>query len=56
MVRTGLSSEQIREWGGDHVFAQAIAICNSGEVRDVCYDEESRIVSGRVLTPGGGDI
>ena len=56
MARTGLSSEQIREWGGDDVFAQALAICNSGEVRDVNYDEEAHIVSGRVLSPGGGDV
>ena len=56
MGRTGLKSEQIREWGGDAVFGQALAICNSGDVRDVAYDEEARIVSGRVLTPGGGDV
>ena len=56
MGLTGLSSEQIKDWGGDEVFGQAIAICNSGEVRDVNYDEEAHVVSGRVLSPGGGDV
>ena len=56
MVSSGISKEEIIGWGGAEVFNQALAICNSGDVRDVRYDDDTLTVSGRIEQPGGWEM
>ena len=51
MVKSGISKEELINWGGTEVFNQAIALCNSGDVKDVVYDDEKLTVSGKIIQP-----
>ena len=52
-VRSGITQEELVKWGGQDVFNQALALCNSGDVSDVTYDDETLCVSGRIEQPDG---
>ena len=47
-TRSGITKEEIVDWGGPEVFNQALALCNSGDVRDVAYDDETLVISGKI--------
>ena len=32
MIKSGITREELIQWGGEEVFNQALAICNSGDV------------------------
>jgi len=53
MVKSGITKEELIEWGGPEVFNQAFALCNTGDVRDVRYDDDTLVVSGKIEQPGG---
>ncbi len=53
MVKSGISREELESWGGKDVFNQGLALCNSGDVTDVRYDDETLTVSGKILQRGG---
>ena len=53
---SGLTRDEIISWGGTEVFNQAVALCNSGDVKDVSYDDDSLVVSGKIAQPGGWDM
>ena len=53
MVKSGITREELVKWGGAEVFNQALALCNSGDVSDVKYDDETLIVSGKIEQPSG---
>ena len=53
IATSGLSREELIAWGGEEVFNQAIAICNSGDVRDVVYDDDTLTVKGKIEQPNG---
>jgi hypothetical protein len=56
MVKSGISKEELINWGGTEVFNQAIALCNSGDVKDVVYDDEKLTVSGKIIQPSGYEM
>ena len=53
MVKSGITREELESWGGKDVFNQGLALCNSGDVTDVRYDDETLTVSGRIQQRGG---
>ena len=53
MVKSGISREELIGWGGPEVFNQALALCNSGDVTDVRYDDDTLTVSGKIEQPSG---
>ena len=52
-VKSGITREEVVGWGGPEVFNQALALCNSGDVTDVAYDDETLLVSGKIEQPSG---
>ena len=53
MVKSGITREELIQWGGEEVFNQALNLCNSGDVVDVKYDDETLTVSGKIEQPSG---
>ncbi len=53
MVKSGISRAELESWGGKDVFNQGLALCNSGDVTDVRYDDETLTVSGKIQQRGG---
>ena len=53
MVKSGITREELIGWGGDEVFNQALAICNSGDVSDVQYNDDTLEISGKIEQPSG---
>ena len=49
MVKSGLSKEELIAWGGQEVFNQALALCNSGDVHDVRYDDDRKLNRSLIL-------
>ena len=56
MVKSGITQDEIIGWGGKEVFGQALALCNSGDVRDVRYDDDTLVISGRIKQPDGWEM
>ena len=56
MVRSGITQDEIVGWGGRDVFGQAIALCTSGAVGDVRYDDDTLVISGRIRQPDGWEM
>ena len=54
--KSGLTKEELISWGGAEVFNQGLALCNSGDVKDVRYDDEKLLVSGKIETSSGWDM
>ena len=53
MVTSGITREELIGWGGAETFNQAVALCNSGDVTAVAYDDETLTVSGKIEQPSG---
>ena len=53
MVKSGITREELIEWGGQEVFNQALALCNSGDVHDVTYDDDTLEITGKIDQPSG---
>ena len=53
---SGITREEVISWGGVDVFNQALSICNSGDVKDVSYNDETLQVSGKISQPSGWDM
>jgi len=56
MVRSGITREELESWGGPEVFNQGLALCNSGDVHDVVYDDDKLSISGKISQRGGYDM
>ena len=56
MVRSGITRAELEGWGGKDVFGQGLALCNSGDVTDVHYDDETLTVSGKIQQRGGWEM
>ncbi len=52
MILSGITREEIIAWGGQEVFNQALSYCNSNDVFDVHYDDETLEVTGKIRQPG----
>ena len=53
MIKSGITREELIGWGGEEVFNQALAICNSGDVVDVEYNDDTLEISGKIMRPDG---
>ena len=53
MVKSGISFAEVRQWGGDDVFNQGMALCQSGDVLGVEYDDDTLTVTGKVTMSSG---
>ena len=53
MVKSGITREELIQWGGEDVFNQALNLCNSGDVSDVAYDDDTLEITGRIEQPSG---
>lgn len=56
MVKSGISKDELVNWGGPEVFNQAFALCNSGDVKDVSYDDDTLVISGKIEQPSGWEM
>ena len=56
MVKSGISKEELIAWGGPEVFNQAFALCNSGDVKDVAYDDDTLVISGKIEQASGWEM
>ena len=54
--KSGITKDELLEWGGVEVFNQAFALCNSGDVKDVKYDDDTLVVSGKIEQPSGWEM
>ena len=52
-VKSGVSKEELIAWGGSEVFNKALALCNSGDVKDVTYDDDTLVIAGKIEQPDG---
>ena len=53
MVKSGITREELIQWGGEEVFNQALSLCNSGDVSDVTYNDDTLEISGKIEQPSG---
>ena len=53
MVTSGITREELVQWGGEEVFNQALALCNSGDVHDVVYNDDTLEITGKIEQPSG---
>ena len=53
MIKSGITREELIQWGGEDVFNQALALCNSGDVSDVVYNDDTLELSGKIAQPNG---
>ena len=53
MVKSGITRQELIGWGGIEVFNQAVALCNSGDVTGVRYNDDTLTVSGKIEQPDG---
>ena len=53
MVKSGITREELIQWGGEDVFNQALALCNSGDVHDVTYNDDTLEITGKIEQPSG---
>ena len=53
MVKSGVTKEELIEWGGSEVFNKALSLCNSGDVKDVTYNDDTLVIAGKIELPSG---
>jgi len=56
MVKSGITKEELIEWGGAEVFNQALAIVNSGDVTEAVYDDDKLEIRGKIAQPSGWEM
>ncbi len=56
MIKSGITREEIENWGGTETFNQALALVNSGDVTSVKYDDETVTISGKIARPDGWEM
>ena len=56
MGKSGITQEELISWGGHEVFNQALAICNSGDIRRAEYDDYTVTVKGLIEQPDGWEM
>ncbi len=56
MIKSGITREEIENWGGAETFNQALALVNSGDVTSVAYDDETVTIRGKIARPDGWEM
>ena len=53
IATSGITRDELMAWGGVEVFNQAVLLCNTGDVHDVSYDDDTLTVTGKIDQPNG---
>ena len=56
MVKSGITQQELIQWGGPGVFNQALAIVNSGDVIEAEYDDDTLEIRGKIEQPNGWEM
>ena len=56
MVKSGITKDELVQWGGVEVFNQALALVNSGDVTKAEYDDDTLEIRGRIEQPDGWEM
>ena len=56
MVKSGITQNELIQWGGPEVFNQALGIVNSGDVTLAEYDDEKLEIRGKIEQPDGWEM
>jgi len=56
MVKSGITQQELIQWGGPGVFNQALAIVNSGDVVEAEYDDDKLEIRGKIEQPNGWEM
>jgi superfamily II DNA or RNA helicase len=56
VVKSGITREELVEWGGVEVFNQALALVNAGDVTGAEYDDEKLEIRGKIAQPSGWEM
>jgi superfamily II DNA or RNA helicase len=56
MVKSGITQQELIQWGGPGVFNQALAIVNSGDVIAAEYDDDRLEIRGKIEQPNGWEM
>ena len=56
MVKSGITKEELIDWGGAEVFNQALAIANSGAIRRAEYDDDTVTIRGLIEQDDGWEM
>ena len=56
MVKSGITREELVEWGGVEVFNQALALVNAGDVAGAEYDDDKLEIRGKIAQPSGWEM
>jgi len=54
--KSGITRDELIEWGGESVFNQALAIVNSGDVVEADYNDDTLEIRGKIAQPSGWDM
>ena len=55
-AKSGITKDDLIAWGGEDVFNQAFALCQTGSVKGFSYDHETRVISGKIEQADGWDM
>lgn len=56
MVRSGITKDELVQWGGVDVFNQALALVNSGDVTKAEYDDDKLEIRGKIEQRDGWEM
>ncbi len=56
MIKSGITQDEIIQWGGAEVFNQALTLVNAGDVVSVHYDDNALTISGKIAQPSGWEM
>ena len=56
MATSGITQQELIQWGGAGVFNQALALVNSGDVTKADYDDDKLEIRGRIEQPDGWEM
>ena len=56
MVSSGITREEVIQWGGAEVFNQALALVNAGDVVKVEYDDAAVEIRGKIDQRNGWEM
>ena len=55
-MKSGITREELVEWGGVEVFNQALALVNAGDVAGAEYDDDKLEIRGKIAQPSGWEM
>ena len=56
MAKSGITQQELIQWGGPGVFNQALGIVNSGDVTKAEYNDDTLEIRGKIEQPSGWEM